>query len=604
MLIFKRSAMAKSMAILLVTLLATCLPAGGSWAQMEVAATIPEAPVRDIKQTLPESGNVTVNFKDVDIKTVLHYLSEVSGVDIVPSPGVDAKVTMRLRDKPWVTALDIVTRNYGYTYSSDDEKGIIRVMPRGQLQLEETITEVIPLDHIMREIRLAKTSEEDSTVEVEETEKSIEQLLGAIRSMLDSGRGENVIFISSVNSVVVTAIPARIAKIKAMVTEIDKKSPQIILDVKVVEVLLDKDEKFGIDWNAVISVAGAKRPITFPFTSGGQLIGIAGEIQDQFLPKYGAQGLDDPNRFPYLDTTLMDPTAAATPSSVFSFGTLDFSTFTATLSLLDNRKDTEVLSSPRITTLNNQKATIKVIQKIMLQKAIQSTDTSTTVTVEYETPEEAREVGVKLTVVPHVNSEGDISVNLLAEVSNNEGFSVLTLPTGAVGNTTELTFNSREANTIIRVKDKETIFIGGLIRKDVLITENKLPILGDLLGGIPGVGGLFKYDAEKVERTEVVFFVTVHVIDSGAESIADSRTMKEFKRYFAKDAQYGSPGTFAKGAEGAAQNAAAKEEPRPPIIKQGVLSSSTTQVKVPTMPAEAVAPKKQNNPFLDFRKKK
>jgi len=97
---------------------------------------------------LPGDGNITVNFKEVDIKTVLSYLSEISGVDIVPTPGVEGLVTMRLRDKPWLVALDIVTRNHGYTYSQ--EQDIIRVMPRSMLQTESAITEVIPLNYIIK----------------------------------------------------------------------------------------------------------------------------------------------------------------------------------------------------------------------------------------------------------------------------------------------------------------------------------------------------------------------------------------------------------------------------------------------------------------------
>ncbi len=544
----------------------------------------------EIERPLPDPGNVTVNFRDVDIKTILHYLSEVSGVDIVPSPGVEGNVTMRLRNKPWEVALDIVTRNYGFVYSRDEEQGIIRVMPRDQLQAEEPVTEVISLNNLIREIELKK-EEEGEEILVEEKEESIQQLMDAITSILNTGRGEKATFISSVNAIVVTAIPARIVDIKNMVAKIDKRTPQVILDAKVVEITLTEDERFGIDWNAVISAAGARRPTTFPFTNTGLLQWLPG-TQSKFYPT-GTLGESNAG-FPPIDiTTLVTLPLSTTPTvgSLFAYGTLDFSTFTATLSLLEQRGDTEILSSPRITTLNNQKATIKVIDKIMLQKSIESTEAARTVTVEFEDEAEAREVGVKLVVIPHVNKEGDISVNLLPEVSTDQGFTVL--PIGGVGGITtySLTFSSREANTIIRVKDGETIFLGGLIRKNVTKTDNKFPILGDLFGGIPVLGNAFRYEAEDVRRTEIVFFVTVYLVKDGMDSIRKSGTIKQYDQYFVREKEQES------------ESSEKEEERTTPVIKTGRLKVSEEQVDVPVMSVGAVEEKKTYKPFLDFRKK-
>ncbi len=553
-------------------------------AQMDMGA---EAAVATVKQALPATGNVTVNFKDVDIKTVLHYLSEVSGVDIVPSPGVDASITMRLRDKPWEVALDIVTRNYGYVYSSDDERGIIRVMPKSQLRDEEPITEVIPLNHMIREIELSK-EEEGEEVIVQAKQESILQLLMAINSILDIKKGERASYISGANSIVVTAIPARITEVKNMVTKIDKKSPQVILDCKVIEITLTDDERFGIDWNAVITAAGAARPTTFPFSASGAIPWMSSYAQNKFYPDADRDG--GGTKFPYYDTgTLVNPmTVVPSDSALFTYGTLDFSQFTATLSLIEDRTDTEVLSAPRITTLNNQKATIKVVEKIMLQKTQETTQTAGIVTVEFEKESEAREVGVILTVIPHVNEEGDISVNLLPEVSNRQGTGFETIPVGGTNNAIALTFNSREANTIVRVRDGETIFLGGLIRENSTIRENKLPILGDLFGDIPIIGNTFKYDQETLEKTEVVFFITVHIVKDGIDSIKDSRTETYYNKFIVKGESAGPGGEMPKGDKH--------------ILQKEELKETTKTVEVYVDPV-AEEPKKEYKPFLDFRNK-
>lgn len=566
----------------------------GSASNVAGSAVLAEETFREpgAGEALPSPGNVTVNFRDVDIKTVLHYLSDVSGVDIIPAPGVDAKVTMRLRDRPWETALDIVTRNHGYVYSR--EQGIIRVMPRGQLAAEETVTQVISLNNITREIELMKAKEGLSEqVTVEQREESIQQLMTAINSMLNPARGERATYIGSVNSVVVTAIPSKLSEIRDMIRTIDKKPPQIVLDAKVVEITLSKDERFGVDWNAVVRAAGARRPITFPFDNTGIIPWLPGAQRDYYA-RAGSTGGDiaDPNiptTVPTIDVgTLASPLAAAADGALFSFGTLDFSTFTATLSLLDQRGDTEILSSPRITTLDNRKATIKVIKKLMLQKSVETTQTATLVTVEYESEAEAREVGVKLTVIPHVNEDGDISVNLLPEVSSDIVFDVVDV--GAGDNTVALTYNSREANTIVRVRDGETIFLGGLIQKDSVITDNKLPILGDLFGGVPVLGNIFKYEAQNERRTEIAFFVTVHLVKDALDSVTATQSQDAYQRYIANVDidKFGS--------------ADKTEEGKAPVIKKGIWKTSeeTEKIEVHVSPE---AEKSKKRPFFDFRKK-
>ena len=532
---------AKLFAMLTAFIFLISLPRFNSCAQVDVsqaAAPAPPAANGDIKQTLPKQGNVTVNFKDVDIVTVLHYLSEVSGVDIIPSPGVEGKITMRLRDKPWEVALDIVTRNYGYVYSREGE--IIRVIPKGQLNAEEPVTEVVPLNHIIRDIVLVKGEGDASDeVAVEERQETLDQLMTAVNSILDVKRGEKATYIQSVNAIVITAIPARISDIKTMIAKLDKKSPQILLDAKVIEITLTKDERLGIDWNAVISAAGAARPTTLPFESSG-VLGFLPAEQRKYYPDTGIQyvgaagyTLTNETFFPYMDGNIfLDPTQyTPTATSLVTYGTLDFSTFTATLSLLDQRGDTEILSCPRVTTLNNQKATIKVVEKIMLQKTQETTQTAGIVTVEFESEDEAREVGVKLTIMPHVNADGDITVNLMPEVSTRAGTGFETVQVGANLNAIALTFSSREANTRVRVRDGDTIFIGGLIRTNVTKTDNRFPLLGDLFAGIPIIGNVFRYEADNVSKTEVVFFVTVHILKDGRQSLDASRTYHLYEQY-------------------------------------------------------------------------
>lgn len=532
MFINKRNKM-KSLTVFLVFVFGSFSVTGNSYGQMEVSSE------SAVQSSLPKPGNITVNFKEVDILTVLNYLSEASGVDIIPTPGVEGPVTMRLRDKPWEVALDIVTRNYGYAYSR--EADIIRVMPRDMLQTEDTVTEVIMLEHFFEKIELVEETGAgiDEAAEVEKEEEGMEQLVAAIDSILDEGRGEKVTYVSSVNALIVTAIPAKISSIKDLIAKIDRRRPQILLEAKVLRLVLDEDEQMGIDWNAAITARGARRPTTAPFTRTGILKFLPSHQRDYYPGGASGAGTaaahidDEAGIFPAIDIgTLIDPNAAAVASSIFTYGTLDFSSFSAVLAMISERDGTTVISTPRIITLDNQKATIKVVDKVMMQKTIQATDTANTISIEFEDEDEAREIGTSLTIVPHVNAKGEITVNLMPRVSSGGVSTITSTAASATQNVITMTISSREANTQIRVKDGETIFIGGLIDDQFDTDTGKLPILGDLLGNIPYIKHLVTYEDTFIDKTEIVFFVTVHLVKDGMDAIEKSFTVDEFQKYW------------------------------------------------------------------------
>ncbi|MFH1847416.1 MAG: secretin N-terminal domain-containing protein [Candidatus Omnitrophota bacterium] len=538
---------------------------GGAVSSPEISSSIVTDPVDEtVEEIIPsKSGNVTINFKDVDIQTVLHYLSEVSGVDIVPTYDVVGNVTVRLRDKPWEVALDVITRNSDYAYTREDT--IIRVMPKAKLNTEEPVTAVIPLNYIIQD--------------TEESNQNVAKLLEAITSVLKVDAGESVTYLPSANSIVVAAVPARLNAIKDMVKRIDVKIPQVMLEAKIIEVRLDKNDQFGIDWNAVVSISGSKRPTTLPFERTGAFGFLPGE-QRKYLPystNIAGTTISEESDFPYVDfTAAVDPTAVATTGSVFSYGTLDFSAFSAVLRFIDEWDDTNILSSPRITTLNNQPAVIKVITNVFLQKQQTATDTASVVTVEFE--DEPREVGVILEVTPHVNDNGEITVNLKPQVSTNLTFSELEV-SGAT-NTVAMTYNSREAETQVMVRDGETVFIGGLITETNTKEDHKFPILGDMTKGLPFLGPLFNYEQDNVDKTEVVFFITVHLLKDGPHSVDVSNTEDEYAKYFEEEINE---------AEIEADKAAVRSEER-----------NKTKTKVIVSKDQA---KEGYKAFLDFRKK-
>jgi len=493
-------------------------------------------------------GHVTVNFKDADIRAVLNYLSEVSGVDIVASPDVTGTVTLKLTDKPWDVALDIIVKNYGYAYEREGD--IIRVVTLDSLKQAELSTEVIHLNY----------------TKAEEAFESVKDML--------TTRGK-ISFDTRTNTLLATDLPTNIYKIKRVIEKLDKKTPQVMIEARIFETLLEDDEKMGIDWSMKIAAIGAKRPATFPFSNWGNINFLGHEVK-KFFP-FGQTGTESVVAGSGVATTTGVSEFPSTPEGTvafpfveadsFTYGTLDFSQFQAVLELLKQRRRTEVISNPRITTLNNKEAKILVGRVYNFPTFSQAEETGRWIINGYE----AKELGIRLLVNPHVNDNGEIVVDLNPEISNFLGLERITEELSAP------LWSTREADTQVMVRDGDTIFIGGLIRENTLDVDKKVPVLGDLFGDIPFLGGAFKHKAQSTEKTELIFFITVHIVKN-------MRTLTEFGTRDISEVRM-----------------------PPEIMSQqdeAEAPKSDVYVELPVPEEPSAETKKEHKPLFDFRKKK
>jgi len=477
-------------------------PQGGGIATVPAeVAKQEEIALADDAASYVKPGNVTVNFKDADIAAVLNYLSEVSGVDIVTSPDVTGTVTLRLTDKPWDVALDIIVKNYGYAY--EREGNIIRVVTLDSLKQAELSTEVIHLNYT-----------------------TADEAQEAVKDML-TDRGK-LTYDARTNTLLITDLPTNTYKIRQIMDKIDKKTPQVMIQARILETILEDDERMGIDWNLKIAAIGAARPTTLPFTSWGDLVGEAGDLR-RFFP-FGQTGATTAELGSGGAGTLATTGTADFPANAirgdstpfpfvdadqFTYGTLDFSQFSAVLELLKRRRSTEVVSNPRITTLNHKEAKILVGRVYNFPTFDQSELTGQWVISGYQ----AKELGIKLVVTPHVNKNNEIVVELQPEISNFLGMEKISDELSAP------LWSMRVADTQVMVGDGETIFIGGLVSENNIDVEKKVPLLGDLFGDIPFIGGLVKNTIVEKEKKELIFFITVHIVDD----------VKKLTRIIAKD---------------------------------------------------------------------
>lgn len=437
-----------------------------------------EEPEQAFKQSesLPaamETGNITVDFKDANIHDVLKIISYKSGVNIVAGKDVSGTVTIRLVDVPWERALDVILKNSGFVYERD--KDIIRVTTVENVSKEELSTQILILNY----------------AEAEKVSDAIKEILS------DRGR---VKFDARTNQLVVTDVPTNLYKISKVIEKLDKKTAQVLIEAKIIETVLDEDERLGIDWTLYASATGAARPLVGPFAFG---------------KTYGKTGSE---YFPKVDTSTGDFSGSVETGfpyalkSDFTFGTISFTQLQAIIEILKSRSNTKTLSNPKIVTLNNKEAVIHIGRNYNVPLYERNSSTGQMEITDYK----QEEIGVKLTVTPHVNAQGEIMVDLHPEISSFLQFD-------DYGNVRAPVFSTREAITQVMVKDGETIVIGGLIKEEVVDYVKKIPLLGDL----PLLKYIFSKKEKTVDTTDLIIFVTVRVLNSQSEDLTKEVKLSE-----------------------------------------------------------------------------
>ena len=419
---------------------------------MESAPPAPE----QASLTDAQPGIISVDFKDADIRQVLRIISLKSGVDIVAGPDVEGLVTIKLTNVPWEQALDVILRTYNFAY---ERKGsIVRVMTADAVEKQTLSTEVYPLSY-------AKS-------------KDVADLM---KEML-TDRGK-VKFDERTNTVIAIDLPSNLFQLGQVVKRLDQPTPQVRIESRIIETNLTTDDHIGIDWSdkLALTVSGTSAPTTFPFPGGWEF----GNIGSSFIPRSIS---DTKGRVPETGGT-------------WTFGTIKASDLSITLNAISSRTDSNVLSNPTITTMNNKEATVQVGEDINIPNFQIDPSTGRATVSGFQT----RSTGILLKVTPHVNQEREIVLDLKPEItSTNEVFD--TFASGV----SFPRFTVQKADTQVRLSDGETLVIGGLVKRKKTVAHSKVPLLGD----IPVLGYLFSdHDAATPTHQDLMIFMTVNLIE-------------------------------------------------------------------------------------------
>ncbi len=437
---------------------------------------------------------MSVDFQNADLAAVLRALAHDAGFDLVLTPGaegltdVQGMVTITINQQAFETVLDFILRprKLGYTIS----RNILRVGLASEFatqtrvftlkncdvknsNIQETITEAftegakgkvqidthnnrvivsaIPGDMtriraIMRDMdvqrRLITRTFDLSYTQPQKIIPMIKASLSSLGSIEKNEQG---------NSLVITDLPGNMPQISNMISRLDTKAQQVMIEARIVEISRSNKQELGIRWDAT-----STNPVTdpqFAVTSIPEAVGAVAAITLGTLKS----GVD----------------------------------LNATISMLEAKGAVNTISNPRVAVLNNQTATLRASKNIPYQTSMVSNGVVSNV-IEY------LELPISLTITPQITKDNQVLLNPL----------ILEVTTIVKDGTPPIT-SSRSTTTQMLVKDGETMAIGGMVRDEESIKESKVPLLGD----IPLLGLLFRSKVKIKEKIELVVFLTPHILE-------------------------------------------------------------------------------------------
>jgi len=471
------------------------------------------------KQSLLSEKRLEISATSVAAKDFFTAIVEGSAYSIAIHPDVSGSITLNLTDVTLTEAIKVIQDIYGFDIRVNGN--IIQVYPAG------IRTETIALNYLFLKrfgtsstsINSGGVSENDPNssnsggnngssgnnqnsqnsqngqnsnsginIYTENESNFWTELKETLTAFVGTTDGRSVIISPQAGLVTVRGLPAEITAVKKFINDTETHlHRQVIIEAKIMEVTLNDEYQQGVRWNEVLGSLGST---DLTFSTSGNIAGnvISGKVG-------GATSL--------------------------SFSGADFS---GVIDLLQTQGNVQVLSSPRITATNNQKAVIKVGEDEYFVTDVSSTTTtgtSTTTTPEVElTPFFS---GIALDVTPQIDKDGNVilhvhpSVTLTAEQNKiiQLGGQELILPLAQS--------RVRESDTIIRAKSGEIVVIGGLIETYQTDQESKTPLLGD----IPLLGGLFKSVSEVTQKRELIILLKPVVIgqDTWKTQLQDARSL-------------------------------------------------------------------------------
>ncbi len=405
---------------------------------------------------------ISIQTNDAEVRDVISFIAEESGVNLVMGDDVDGKISLKLRGVPWDQALVIVmrSRNLGYVRQGN----VIRITKLATLQAEALSA---------KQIVDAQQSLTPLKVKVMPISyASVTELATQIKPFLTEKRGQ-IVSDPRTTSLIITDTASVLMKVERLVKELDIPPAQVMIEGKIVEATETFTRSLGVNW----SLSGSPIAVSNAGGFNGTPISANGSLAIQNLSQ---QTLN-----------------AATGALNFHVGYLDIiGNLDATLGLAQSDSLVKIISSPRIVTMNKEKSEISQKSQVIYVQTIKDPTGATT------SSPKSNDVELKLAVTPQITAEG--SVVLDVDLTRQFAGAVADLSSGA------RPINSRQAKTKVLVPNGQTAVIGGIYQSDETETEVGIPGLKN----IPVLGWLFKSRTEDRTKNELLLFLTPRILNA------------------------------------------------------------------------------------------
>lgn len=404
---------------------------------------------------------------DVDIRNLLTSIALANNLNIVISDEVQGNVSVKLSNINAQDMIKIIAENNNYTYQFKDN---VIYISKGDkdINLYTVQTNYLELDKIAQTINLMLTGNLPDKIDDKDKKTAINN-----KVMIDETE----------NTISFYGTLKQYEQIKNFLQEQDKPQKQVSLEAKVTAIQKDAAKDLGVSWEWSKLPQSPEHEITYDTVKHTVINedGSKEEITDYLPVDEVTRKWNDDENIP----------------GVIRFGKgvdgypYEFY-YAAKIDALISDGKANILARPNITTIQGKEAVINIGSEVPVP-TVSTTNSTTTTSIKY------REAGIILKCTPRVNEDGIITVKVHTEVSSPM----------YVEDMKAYRFQKRSADTIVRLKDGQTMVIGGLIGSDEAKQMSKIPFLGD----IPILGNLFKHIQKSKSDTEVMIFLTAHEVN-------------------------------------------------------------------------------------------
>jgi len=456
--------------------------------------------VRPVKNELGKSTSsgrgyrgekLSLNFQNIEVRALLQVIADFTGLNVVASDSVSGQLTLRLKDVPWDQALDIVMQARGLDMRRNGN--VLWIAPKDELLTKERLeleqrAQISELEPLVTETFQLNYQKADAFRQVFGLDGQVGR--GSILSRRGSASSE-----PRTNKLFITDTPSRLDEVRKLILLTDVPTRQVMIEARIVEA----DDKFSKNLGAKLgftdlnSAAGGSQGINLPGSSRLSVAGNYAGVGERTGQITAGAGTYVPNsQFVSLPAASINGAAPGSLAvSLFSAGANRF--LNLELSALEAEGKGKIISSPRVVTADQQAAIIEQGEEIPYQQATSSGATSI----------QFKKANLKLEVTPQITPDGNI-ILMVDVAKDSRGV--------AVGSS--FAINTKHVKTNVQVENGGTVVLGGIFTQTEIDGLTKVPFFGD----IPLLGHLFRSTTKTRDRTELLIFITPHVV---AESLVE-----------------------------------------------------------------------------------